>query len=535
MNSQSTKFVKGAMILSIAGLIAKIFSAIYRIPLAELVGDEGFGDYTTVYAYYAFLTSPILIGIPNAVTKMVSERVAMDDYDNAHKIYRYAMAILGCLGVFISLFMIFGVDLIIEYANWPTSNSYMIYGFSISVMFIAIAGVFKSYFQGREIMVPTALTQIIENISKAVFGLSIIFILLKAGQSTPVVVGGAALGVSLAFMLSAIFIVWYYMKHRKHIQDIETNSKKTFKTVTFGEVGRQLAKLAIPISLATAAYSVMNFIDTMTIYKRMEVMGFSRDQVRPMYGLMGKAATIINVPLTISIALMISILPAITTAMVQKNKEEVSNKISLGIRFGLLLGLPAATGIIILAKPIMTMLYKSSKGSEYLYLFGICLVFMIVGQTLAGILQGMGKYFYPAMALLISVVIKYAINYNLIASDLELKGAIIGSICYYVTFVSLNYWKLKKETGVALDKVSVFIKPAIASVIMGVSIFFIYKGTISISGHIIISTGLTIICGVIIYFIALFATKALQEDDLSFLPNNTKIIAKLKKLGFMKR
>lgn len=126
----------------------------------------------------------------------------------------------------IPIYDFFGVDLIIEYANWPTSNSYMIYGFSISVMFIAIAGVFKSYFQGREMMVPTALTQIIENISKAVFGLSIIFILLKAGQSTPVVVGGAALGVSLAFMLSAIFIVWYYMKHRKHIQDIETNSKK---------------------------------------------------------------------------------------------------------------------------------------------------------------------------------------------------------------------------------------------------------------------------------------------------------------------
>lgn len=535
MNSQSTKFVKGAMILSIAGLVAKIFSAIYRIPLSHLVGNDVFGDYTTVYGFYGLLISPVLVGIPNALTKMVSERIAVKDYNNAHRIYHYAMVLLGCLGLMISLFMILGVDWIIASTKWPTSNRYMIYGFSISVMFIAVAGVFKSYFQGREIMVPTALTQIIENISKAIFGLGIIYLLIKLGQDSPIIIGGAALGVSLAFISSTLYIIWYYVKHRKYIQTEELKVAKKYKEVTFGQVTKQLAKLAIPISLATAAYSVMNFIDTITIYKRMEVIGFNENQIRDMYGFMGKALTIINVPLTISLALMISILPAISTAMVHKNKEEVCNKISLGIRLGLLLGLPAATGIIILANPIMTMIFPGVIANEYLQLLGICLVLMIIGQTLAGILQGMGKYLYPAMALLVSVVIKYIINYNLIASDLQLKGAIIGSICYYIVFVSLNYWKLKKETGVILDKLNVFVKPAIASVIMGISIFFVYKGIIGIIGSNLMTTVLTIICGMIIYFMVLFATKAIQEDDLSFLPNNAKVITKLKKLGFMKR
>lgn len=534
MNAQSTKFVKGAMILSIAGLIAKVFSAIYRIPLSYLVGNDVFGDYTAVYGFYGLLISPVLVGIPNALTKMVSERIAVNDYDNAHKIYRHAMVILGCLGFLISLFMILGVDWIIASTEWPSNNRYMIYGFSVSVMFIAIAGVYKSYFQGREIMVPTALTQIIENISKAIFGLSIIYLLIKLGQDSAIVIGGAAFGVSLAFILSTLYIVRYYMKHTKKIHTEESKIAKGYKEVTFGQVGKQLAKLAIPISLATAAYSVMNFIDTITIYKRMQAIGFNEEQVSNMYGYMGKALTIINVPLTISLALMISILPAISTAMVQKNKEEVRNKISLGIRLGLLLGLPAATGIIILANPIMTMIFRV-KANDYLQLFGICLVLMIIGQTLAGILQGMGKYLYPAMALLVSVGIKYAINYHLIASDFQLRGAIIGSICYYVVFVSLNYWKLKKETGVILDKTSVFVKPILASVIMGISVFFIYKGTIGILHSNLIATVLTIISGMIIYFIVLFATKALQEDDLNFLPNHTKVIAKLKKLGLMKK
>ncbi len=535
MKSQSTKFIKGAMILSIAGLIAKIFSAMYRIPLSHLVGNDVFGDYTTVYGFYGLLISPVLVGIPNALTKMVSERVAVNDYDNVHKIYHYAMVILGCLGLMISLFMILGVDFIIASTKWPTSNRYMIYGFSVSVMFIAIAGVFKSYFQGREIMVSTALTQIIENISKAIFGLGIIYLLIKLGKDSPIIIGGAALGVSLSFIFSTLYIIWYYVKHRKNIQTEELKIAKKYKEVTFGQVTKQLTKLAIPISLATASYSVMNFIDTITIYKRMEVIGINENQIRNMYGYMGKALTIINVPLTISLALMISILPAISTAMVQKNKEEVCNKISVGIRLGLLLGLPAATGIIILANPIMTMIFPKVMTIEYLQLLGICLVLIIIGQTLAGILQGMGKYLYPAMVTLVSVVIKYAINYTLIASDLQLRGAIIGSICYYGVFVSLNYWKLKKETGVVLDKVNVFIKPAIASATMGISIFLIYRGAIGVIGNNSITTVLTIICGIIIYFMVLFATQSIQEDDLSFLPNNAKVIVKLKKLGFMKR
>lgn len=533
MKLQATKFVKGAMILTIAGLIAKVFSAVYRIPLQQLVGKSGFGDYATVFGLYGLLISPVLVGIPNALTKMISERVAVDDYDNAKRIYRYAIRILGCIGILISLFMILGAKLIIRVADWPDSNVYMLYAFSVSAIFIAVAGVYKSYFQGREIMIPTAMTQIIENLTKAIMGLLIIYILLKLGYSIPVVVGGAAFAVSLSYMLSAGFIVWYHRKHRREISHLEGQGKH-IKPVTIGEVGKKLAKLAIPISVATAAYSIMNFIDSFTVYRRLGAVGYEENAIRDLYGTMGMAQTIINVPLTISIALMISIIPAITTAVAKKKQEDVKRKISQGIRLGIMLGLPATSGILALSGPIMTMLYGTKSGSEYLNYFAICLVFMIIGQTLAGILQGMGKYLYPAGALVISVVVKFMINHNLLVSDYRLKGAIIGSICYYIIFVALNYWRLKRETGVVLNKIEVFIKPALASVVMGVAVHFFYVGMIGIIGSNLITTGLAILCGVIIYVVVLFIVRGLQEEDISVLPYNEKIIAKLKKAGLIK-
>ncbi|WP_273323309.1 putative polysaccharide biosynthesis protein [Vallitalea guaymasensis] len=533
MTTQTKTFVKGAMILSLAGLIAKIFSALYRIPLAYLVGTEGIGYYTTVYPLYSLLVSASLVGIPNALSKLTSEKIAKEDYYNAHYIYKYSMIIISIFGAFISLFMVLGVDQIINMGDWPSESRYVIFGLAVSPIFISITGAFKGYFQGMQIMVPTAMTQIIENITKVVLGIGITYMLIQMNHSVPYSVGGAALGTSLGFLVSTLFIILYYIRKRKDInKQVMATARKNH--IRFGEVAKKLIVIAIPITIVSAAYSIMNLIDSSTIYKRLGAIFIDKQQAVDMYGQMGNAFTIVNVPLTISLALMISIVPAVSVAVAKNNTADLVAKIKLAIRFALLLALPAAVGLFLLAEPIMELLYPTSAGYEYLMLYAVCLIFIILGQALAGILQGMGKYFFPLASLAISVFIKIIINYSLVASDLQLKGAIIGSICYYVVYVILNYLMIKRETKLKLNVIKIVVKPILSAGIMGLGVYVIYHGMYRLINSNTISTLLAIISGMIIYVIMLILTRTLQEEDFAFIPNNEKIIQKLKSMKLIK-
>ena len=304
--------------------------------------------------------------------------------------------------------------------------------------------------------------------------------------------------------------------------------------IRFGEVAKKLIVIAIPITIVSAAYSIMNLIDSSTIYKRLGAIFIDKQQAVDMYGQMGNAFTIVNVPLTISLALMISIVPAVSVAVAKNNTADLVAKIKLAIRFALLLALPAAVGLFLLAEPIMELLYPTSAGYEYLMLYAVCLIFIILGQALAGILQGMGKYFFPLASLAISVVIKIIINYSLVASDLQLKGAIIGSICYYVVYVILNYLMIKRETKLKLNVIKIVIKPILSAGIMGLGVYVIYHGMYKLINSNTISTLLAIISGMIIYVIMLILTRTLQEEDFAFIPNNEKIIQKLKSMKLIK-
>lgn len=525
MTEQANKLVRGAMLLSVAGIIAKIFSALYRIPLARLVGQEGMGYYETVYPIYSLLVSGLLIGIPNAISKLTSEKIANEDYYNANNIFKYSRYIISVVGFIISLFMIFGADFMIERWEWKSETKYVIYGLALSPIFISVTGTYKGYFQGMQKMLPTALTQIIENVTKVILGISITYFLVKSNYSISYAVGGAAIGTTLGFLLSAIFIYIYYAKNKQFINkdiNIEPNTMK------FMTVFRKVVNVAIPITVASASYSIMRVIDSNTVFKRITTV--NKDVVNNMMGQLGYAFTIINVPLTISLALMISIVPAISIAVVKDNYKDLMYKIEVCIRFSLLLALPAAIGIIILSEPLMNMLYHTSSGYEYLMLLGFCLILIILGQALAAILQGMGKYYIPVASLVISIIVKYVINYYLVATKLQLMGAVIGSIFYYIVYVIINYTFIKKQTKFRIDIKRVILKPLLSAITMGVSVFFIYNSVNNLVGSNTLSTIISIICGIIIYFGMLIITKAIRKEDLVFMPFHETIITKLEKL-----
>lgn len=522
MTKQADKFVKGAFILSIAGLIAKIVSVFYRIPLAYLTGDQGVGYYHTVYPFYALLTSTALVGIPNTVSKLIAEETAKGKYKIAHQTFKYSLFLTSSIGIIVSIIMILGAKTLINVTGWDEGTKYVIWGLAISPIFIGINGALRGYFQGLQIMTPSAITQIIENVAKVILGISLVAVLLSLNYPLAKAVGGAAIGASLGFICSSIYMGISYVKNRNWLNN-RMKKDNYSNRLSFVNTIKKILIVAIPITIVSAAYSIMNLIDSITIYNGLKKVGKDSIYATEIVGQMGKAFSVINVPLTISVALVISIVPAVSYAITIDDKREVNKKIEKAIKFAFMLGLPAGAGIFILSREIMLLLYPSNPtGYIYLQLFSICLVLMILGQTLAGILQGISKYYIPLIGLVIGIVIKTIINMKLVPTKLECKGAIIGSITYYFIIVLINYIAMKKSLNLKLDISSTFIKPIISTIVMAISVLYINRYIYILSNNNTLSTLCSVILGIIIYFGLMILLKGINKEELDKIKTGKK-------------
>ncbi len=544
---QSGKFIKGALILSVAGMLAKFVSVFYKIPLNLLVGDSGIGYYQTIFPIFSILISAGFIGIPNALSKLMAEQIAIGRIDEAKQIFKDTFKMSVALGIAVSFLMVVFAKPLIKLIGWPEGIEYVIWGFAIAPVFVFITGAIKGYFQGFQVMLPTALSQIIENFTKVVIGISLVSVMVSSNMITAKAVGGAAFGTSIGFIVSAAALTGFYYKKR-HI--IESNAKTEYE-FNFEEVSvfdsnkaysfkRQLikiVKLAIPVSISAAVFSIMSTADSLTLPSCFKLIGYSSKYANEIIGKMGNAYSVINFPLTISVALAISILPAISEAAALKNTKALVEKVKQGIKLAIMLALPAAAGLFILAEPIMKLLYPKSMGSfYYLQIYSICLIFIIIGQTLTGILQGVSKASVPLYALAGAIIVKVLLNYLLVPTALKGIGAGVSSIAYYATIMVINYIVIKRTISLKLDWMGMLIKPIVATIGMMFVVFIsfplIYNFMIKVIGKGLgnaVSTLITVSLGILMYIIILLYTKSFSREELSLLPKNKKIINFLEK------
>ncbi|WP_058486084.1 putative polysaccharide biosynthesis protein [Defluviitalea phaphyphila] len=529
MSEHGKKFVKGAIILSIGGIIAKILSAFFRIPLTHLIGDTGLGYYQIPYPIYTMMTSISYVGIPSTISKIISGKLVHKKYYEAHKVFQYTLLLLFMVSGIVTLFMFFGADWLIESQNWFPEVKYSIWGLALSPIFIGIMGVFRGYFQGMQEMFPTATSQIAESFSRTIIGLGAAYIIMKLGYGVAIAAGGAAFGGVAGGVAGTIVLVWTYLKKRKDILKKVKESKNTNTNITFFNVSKNIIKITFPISIGASVLSVMNGVDSALVVKRLIYGG--RSNAADLVGQMGKASTFISIPLALAMALVVGLVPATAEAVEKKDKQELKDKIELGTRFALLLGLPSAAGLCVLAQPAMSLIYgKYDAGAEVLSIMSISLVFIILGQTLTGILQGMGHLYIPVVNLVIAAIGKGIINYMLVPGPLGINGAAIGTIVGYGIFAVLNYLAVRKYGEFKLNFTHVILKPTISALIMTGVTFGFYRLLSSFTGN-SISTLASILVGVIVYVSMLIMTGAISEEDFSMLPQGNKILSILKKFN----
>ncbi|MBC8587932.1 polysaccharide biosynthesis protein [Tissierellaceae bacterium BX21] len=535
--AKQNNFLKGAAILGIAGIIVKILGAVYRIPIVNIIKDEGIGYYQTAYPFYSLLLTIATAGFPVAIAKLASEKRAVGDYKGAYKVFKVALLGLIIGGTLASLFVALGARTIVEKLKNPNAY-YSLIALVPALFFVPIMSAFRGFFQGRQNMTPTAISQIAEQLSRVASGLFLTSYLLKYG--IPIAAGGASFGGSVGGIVGGITIFIIFMMSRKEIHHEIENSIES-KEYKVSNIVKDLLVISIPITLGSSIAPIMDAIDTTFVLNRLQAINYSEELANSLYGqLKGMAQTLINLPQVFSIAISMSLVPAIADAKARKRKTEINSIASSGIRMTLLIGLPCAFGLFVLAKPIIGLLYYkntletiNSTGEILSYLsFGVITLTLV--QCLTAILQGLGRVMVPVISLFIGAVVKVILTYVLTGiPSINIKGAAISTVAAYTIAALLDLMSLVRSSKIKLDFKNIFLKPLISSIVMAI----IAKASFILLNNIIgqrLATILAVLIGVVLYFILLIITGSITTEDFKLLPKGDKIEKKLERFKIFK-
>ena len=538
-NTQS--FMNNVTIILISQVLVKVLGMVYRIVITNIdgFGDEGLGFYNVGFQIYTLLLAISSVGIPNAISKMVSERVALDDYKGAHKIFKTALLLFSIIGLVTTAVLFFGADIFAQHIIKIDGSQYVMRALAPSLFFVCVSSVIRGYFTGMKNMKATSNSQVLEQILKCT--LTIVFVYLSIGLAPAIMASWANFATSVATALSMLYLVYFYCKRKSGIKEhIEESKGETIK-ISGRHLMMSILMISIPISLGSIITAINRVIDTATISRGIEVAfaslipahGNVGDIINPtaeqlnqeiarLSGLLSKSDTLYNMPLAV------------------KDYKEASSKINYSLLISILIILPCAIGLITLAEPIYKILYFStSSGFELLQLVSVSLIFAALAQTMTGSLQGLGKVYVPAISLLFGCIAKIVLNIVLIRiPSINIYGAAISSIACQFISCAICFVVLAKNCKLNIKPMKYIVKPIIAGVVMGVVAVGVYKLSMLVcpSGFIgnLISTVIAIAIAAVVYFFTVFMLKILSEDEIKQLPMGTKIYNGLVKLKFYK-
>jgi len=530
-------FLKGAAILGVAGIIVQVMGAIFRIPLANIIGDDGMGYYQTVYPIYIFLLVFSTNGAPAAISKMTSERIAVGKAYEAHRVFRLSFLFMGAFGIVTSCIFFFGAEKIIALMGAHEKSYYAMIAIAPALLLISIMSVYRGYFQGMQDMSPTASSQLIEQAVRVGTGLVLAFVLLPMGIEYAA--AGATLGTAIGPIAGIVVLMIIYAIKREKIHGA---FERTARTVNgkekegAGSIIKTLAAIAIPITVGVSISPIMNLADVFLVFRRLQAAGFDRDDANALFGqLTGMAGPIINIPMALALSMALSMVPAIAAAKSSKDTEFLNINVRLGLRTAMIIGIPCCFGLAILAKPIMRLLYPLQMESAVnaagcLAILSIGVIFLCVAQTMAGVLQGFGKLGIAVLSLAIGVAVKCAATWYLAGiPKLNIEGAAIGSVLGFVTVAAVSFVAVQRITRIRFNFTLSVVKPLIAGIIMGVLVFASYKGiSFAISDR--LATVVSICIGAAAYGVTLLKIKAIVESEIVMLPKGAKLVLLLKKL-----
>lgn len=543
-NKKNDGLIMQAGILAMAGIIVRIIGLLYNSPMAAILGDEGIGYYNMAYNAYTIVLLISSYSIPSAISKVIAQKLAVKEYRNAHRIFKCALVYVLVVGGIASLFVFFGTGLLvqIEYAMLPLKV------LAPTIFFSGILGVLRGYFQAHKSMVQTSVSQIVEQILNAVFSILMAYLLTKimsgSSESMRMSYGaaGGAIGTGVGVVTALLFMVGIYALNRKTIVR-RIKRDKTFVEDSYASIFKMIFMVVTPFILSTFIYNANTFINQ-TIYQdiMMGERGLADTVVAAQMGVAGKAVKISNIPIALASAMATAMIPGISGDFAKKDFKGVRGKVAKAMKVTMLISIPAAVGIGVLAKPVMWVLYPQRESidlaSSLLMLLSVSVIFYAMSTLSNAVLQSVGKLNSPVINAALALVIQTGILIMMLLLLPEKYGPYyyIGAMVCYSFFVCVfNAISIRRSVKYKQEIGKTFVIPVFSSVIMGIVAFGVYQGFYFLIKINVIALGLAVGIAVFVYFVLVIRMGAVTEDELKSMPKGTLLLRIAKKCHIIKK
>lgn len=507
------RFLQGTLILTIAGFVVKAIGSINWILLSRVLTGEGIGIYQMAFPIYLLALQVSSAGIPIAISIITAEKIAKYDYIGAKKVFSLSFNLLFVTGLLCSILVYALSNWLIE-VNYITDSRayYAMVALAPAVFFVTLISCYRGYLQGWQLMTPTAISQIVEQLLRVVVMLVAAYLLLPYGLAAAA--GGASLGAGVGAIGALFVLMYYYYKLPKAPTDgvqPEGPGESSKSIIT------RLIKLAIPISLASMMLPLVANLDLFIVPRRLEVAGFSIHESTELFGyLTGMAVPLINLATIITAAIATSIVPAVSNALSLGDEKGVYYRTAGSMRLTFVATIPFTVMLFILAEPVVTTIYNAPRAAEATKILSLAIFFLGMHQVTTGILQGLGKPRIPVINMGIAAIMKVILNWTLTAiPTLGIAGASYATVVDIGFAGLLNLIWIRQYTGYFLD-ILLLAKNIVSALIMGVAMYYLYPLMGSIPTFLAIM--LTSAIGFLIYIICMVALKALNRNDGARMP-----------------
>lgn len=526
-------FMQGVITLMFSQVLIKILGLVYTLYLTNRqgFGDKGNGICASGYQIYALLLTISSIGVPSAISKLVSERVAVGDNKGAHRIFKIAFATFAVIGLVGSLLLFFGAYVIAnQWLQIPDAEMTLV-ALSPAIFFVTVASVMRGYFNGRQKISVGAKSQTLEQVFKTLLTIIVVEVVaILSNVSTEWMAAGANLATTLATFLGFSYLFLYYRSERKEVAT-EIKNTVNYKYERVSTIIKRILLVSIPITLTAIMSSINKNVDSFTVVRNLRAF-MPEDQATALYGILGgKVDTLTSLPLAINVAFATALVPAISAAKAKGDNKTITEKTSFSLLISMLIGLPCTVGMFIFAQPILNLLFPNANdGALILQISALTIIFTILDQTINGALQGFGKLMIPTISLATGVLVKFIFNITLIKiPSIGVYGAAWGSVACHLVAFCIAFTMLRKYIKLNLTFSKFVLKPVISTAIMGICSYFTY---LALKGIIVerLATIIAIMVAVVIYSLAIVALKVFTKDEFKMMPAGDKIVKFLEKI-----
>lgn len=545
--SNNSSFLVQGSILAIASIVSRIIGLLYRSPLTAILGDLGNDYYSTAFEIYSLLLLISSMSLPLAVSKMVSARVSQGRVRDAYRVFRAALGFAVCSGLAAGLIVFFFADYFAAILKTP----FCVFALRVlapTLFIVAILGVVRGFFQGIGTMMPSAVSQIAEQIVNAIVSVVAAYYLFGYGTKVGAVLGnekeyaaaygaaGGTLGTGVGALAALLFVLFVFAVY-KGVLKRKMRRERTQEQESYGQILRVLILTVVPVLLSTTLYNLSAIVDQALFKNVAGLQGYTADQIHTFWGVFGgKYRVLVNVPISIASAVVSASVPAITASFAGRDLQAVREKIGNAIHYSMIVAFPCAIGLGVLASPIMQLLFSDSTklAANMLQVGVISVVFYSLSTLSNGILQGINRMRIPVTNAAIALVLQAGLLVGLMyAAKLNIFAVIWANTFFAFLMCLLNGFAIYRAIGFRQEIKKTFLIPALSAGIMGVVVYVVYMLLQMLLKINALSCVVAIVVGAGAYFVMMLLLRGMDEESLLSFPGGRKLIALGRKMHLL--